>query len=157
MRTRALIKRIVLQMLRDKRTLGLLFVAPLVILTLMHFLFTDNTANYKLGIVNIDKMIATSLKDSSIIIQEVESASYETVLDEDLDGLLNNNNGKLELILLNDDPTVSKSLQLKVNIDYHTCWILCILFCFSHLGNRFIEGKNHRYFRTSYVNSYKES
>jgi len=66
MRTRALIKRIVLQMLRDKRTLGLLFVAPLVIMTLMHFLFTDNTANFKLGIVNIDKMIATSLEAKSL-------------------------------------------------------------------------------------------
>ncbi|MFL6561016.1 MAG: ABC transporter permease, partial [Bacillus sp. (in: firmicutes)] len=38
MRVIALIKRICQQMFRDKRTLALLFVAPLLILTLMYFL-----------------------------------------------------------------------------------------------------------------------
>lgn len=38
MRTRALIARICRQMVRDKRTLALLFVAPLLVLTLMYYI-----------------------------------------------------------------------------------------------------------------------
>ncbi len=115
MRIRALIKRIFLQMLRDKRTLALLFIAPLLILTLMNFLFTENTANYKLGIVNIDKRIVTSLEANDITVKEFESASYETVKNEGIDGLLHNDSGKLVLILQNNDPTVTKALQMKVS------------------------------------------
>ncbi len=40
MRILSLVKRIARQMIRDKRTLALMMVAPLLILTLMHFLFT---------------------------------------------------------------------------------------------------------------------
>jgi ABC-2 type transport system permease protein len=65
--------------------------------------------------VNIDKNIVTSLEDSSISVEKFESASYETVKNQGLDGLLHNDGGKIELILLNDDPTTSKALQMKVN------------------------------------------
>ena len=49
MRTLALIKRICQEMLRDKRTLALLFIAPLLILTLMYFIFNGNTVDPKLA------------------------------------------------------------------------------------------------------------
>jgi len=55
MRTIALIKRILLQILRDKRTLALLFIAPLLILTLMDLVFNGKTVNPVLGIENANK------------------------------------------------------------------------------------------------------
>ncbi|MDV2887585.1 ABC transporter permease, partial [Alkalihalophilus pseudofirmus] len=49
MRISALIKRISQQLLRDKRTLELMFMAPLLVLTPMYFLFNGNTVDPKLG------------------------------------------------------------------------------------------------------------
>jgi ABC-2 type transport system permease protein len=115
MRISALIKRICLQMFRDKRTLGLLFVAPLLILTLMYFLFNGNNVNPKLGIVNIDQNLVKVLKDANIKVIAYDNATDKTVVDDQLDGLLQEDKGKYSLTLKNADPTAAKSLQLRVN------------------------------------------
>jgi ABC-2 type transport system permease protein len=115
MRTFALIKRICQQMLRDKRTLALLFVAPLLILTLMYFLFNGNTVEPKIGLVNIDNSINKVLKDSKVNVILYDKVTDKTVVNDDLDGLLQVENGKIKLTLQNDDPSKAKELQIKVN------------------------------------------
>lgn len=115
MRIWALIKRICQQMLRDKRTLGLMFVAPLLILTLMYFLFNGNTVDPRLGVVGIDDKLVKVLKKADINVEQLETATKTTVTVKDLDGLLQQENGKMKLTLQNDDPTKSKGLQAKVN------------------------------------------
>jgi len=117
MRILALIKRICLQMLRDKRTLALLFVAPLLILSLMYLLFNGDAADYKVGVINIDQELINTLEEL-----EIQTTSYEastkpnpTITANDLDGILIMENNKIELILQNDDPTKAKGLQLKIN------------------------------------------
>lgn len=64
MRIRALIKRICEQMLRDKRTLALLFLAPLLVLSLMHYLFnhTGDAADAKIGVVGLPPQLTASLE-----------------------------------------------------------------------------------------------
>jgi len=117
MRTLALIKRICLEMLRDKRTLALLFVAPLLILTLMYFLFNGNTVNPKLGVVNVNSQLIHVLEQADINITEYNNVTdaSKMVVDDDLDGLLENVNEKLVLTLQNSDPSSAKVLQMKVN------------------------------------------
>jgi ABC-2 type transport system permease protein len=115
MRTFALIKRICQQMLRDKRTLALLFVAPLLILTLMYFLFNGNTVEPKLGVVNIDNSIIKVLKDSKIKVIHYDKVTDKTLVNDDLDGVLRVENAKMKLTLQNDDPSKAKELQIKVN------------------------------------------
>ncbi|MCM3763381.1 ABC transporter permease [Neobacillus niacini] len=115
MRIRALIKRICQQMLRDKRTLALMFVAPLLILTLMYFLFNGNNVDPKLGVVGIDESLVRILKKADIKVEKLDQAESSTVVERDLDGLLQQDNGKMELTLQNDDPTKAKGLQAKVN------------------------------------------
>jgi ABC-2 type transport system permease protein len=115
MRISALIKRICLQMFRDKRTLGLLFVAPLLILTLMYFLFNGNNVDPKLGAVNIDQSLVKVLKDSNIKVIDYKHATDKTVVDDNLDGLLTVDNGKYYLTLKNADPSAAKALQMKVS------------------------------------------
>ena len=80
MRTLALIKRICLEMVRDKRTLALLFVAPLLILSLMYLLFNGESADPTLGVVNIDRNLVETLVDSNINVKEYEKATNETVV-----------------------------------------------------------------------------
>lgn len=115
MRVIALIKRICQQMFRDKRTLALLFVAPLLILTLMYFLFNGNTVDPKLGVAGVDSSLVTAFKEADIKVKQYESVTNQTILDDDLDGLLQRDNGDLKLTLRNDDPSKAKALQMKVN------------------------------------------
>lgn len=115
MRIRALITRICQQMLRDKRTLALLFVAPLLMLTLMHFLFNGSTVNPKLGAVNISKSLVKAMESSSIEVIKYDKASDEAIISDKLDGLIKMDNGKLTLILENSDPNKSKALLMKIN------------------------------------------
>jgi ABC-2 type transport system permease protein len=115
MRVIALIKRICQQMFRDKRTLALLFVAPLLILTLMYFLFNGNTVDPKLGVSGVDNNLIKVFKDADINIKQYEKVTTDTVVADELDGLLEQDNGKMKLTLENNDPSKAKALQMKVN------------------------------------------
>ncbi|MFL6559057.1 MAG: ABC transporter permease [Bacillus sp. (in: firmicutes)] len=115
MRVFALVKRIFRQMFRDKRTLALLFVAPLLILTLMYFLFNGNTIDPKLGVSGVESDLIAAFKEADIKVLKYETVTNQTILDDDLDGLLQQDNGKIKLTLRNDDPTKAKALQMKVN------------------------------------------
>lgn len=115
MRTLAVIKRIIRQLLRDKRTLALLFFAPLIVLTLMYFFFGGETAAPDLGVVNIDERLAEALEEQDMNIIRYEEADRETVIENDLDGLLVSEASQLNLILQNDDPSISRSLYVRIS------------------------------------------
>ncbi|WP_144554085.1 ABC transporter permease [Bacillus sp. X1(2014)] len=115
MRVFALVKRIFRQMFRDKRTLALLFLAPLLILTLMYFLFNGSSVEPKLGVNGVDNNLVSVLKKADIQVKQYENVNSETVVDDDLDGLLEQENGRLKLTLQNNDPSKAKGLQMKVS------------------------------------------
>ncbi|MFP5112633.1 ABC transporter permease [Bacillaceae bacterium C204] len=115
MRVFALVKRIFRQMFRDKRTLALLFVAPLLILTLMYFLFNGSSVEPKLGVMGVDKQLISVLKKADIQVKQYEKVNADTVVDDDLDGLLEQENGRIKLTLQNSDPSAAKGLQMKVS------------------------------------------
>lgn len=116
MRTLAFVKRIIQQMFRDKRTLGLMMVAPLVIMTLMHFLFTSDTANPKLGVTDNDAALIKDLKDKDIDVKKYTKVDSikTTIIDDQLDGFLTKNGNTYKLTLKNNDPTAAKGLQMKI-------------------------------------------
>lgn len=116
MRIIALVKRICLQMLRDKRTLALMMVAPLVILTLIHFLFNSDTVNPRLGVVNGDAALIQLLKDNEITVKEYSKVKNprQSILDDDLEGILLLEEEKTKIIFENSDPSITKSLQVKI-------------------------------------------
>ncbi|CZR01691.1 Hypothetical protein Tcol_1956 [Trichococcus collinsii] len=64
----AIAKRIFIQMFRDKRTLALMWVAPLLLFTLMYFLFTSSgeNATYKVGVYNLNPEIVENLEENHI-------------------------------------------------------------------------------------------
>ncbi|SDH51314.1 ABC-2 type transport system permease protein [Planococcus glaciei] len=115
MRIAALVRRIIKQMLRDKRTLALLFLAPLFVLTLMYFFFNGNTVQPELGTVNVPESLAMALEERGMIITSYGQATEETVIEEDLDGLLALESGRMTLTLLNDDPSLAKNLLAQVS------------------------------------------
>lgn len=103
-------------MLRDKRALALMMVAPLLILTLLHYLFTSSTAHPRVGVVNAEAAITEQLKDKDIIVKQYDQLenTKKVILNDDLDGVLEFNNGKINLTLKNDDPSATKALQMKI-------------------------------------------
>ena len=116
MRLRALIKRLIQQMLRDKRTLGLMFVAPLFILTIMYVLFNGNTVNPKLGVDRgMDAHLQSVLKKEKIDLIHYKKVATDDVVKHDLEGVLQLNQGTWKLTLQNEDPTKSNQLKMKVN------------------------------------------
>lgn len=116
MRTLALVRRIIQQMFRDKRTLALMMVAPLVIMTLMHFLFTGNTPNPKLGITGASQNFVKQLKNKDINVKQYGKVNdiNKTIVNDNLDGFLEISGGHYNLTLENADPTTAKGLQMKV-------------------------------------------
>jgi ABC-2 type transport system permease protein len=105
-------------MFRDKRTLALLFVAPLLILSLMYLLFNGDTADYEIGVMNLDQNLTENIEgigDIQITSYEASSEPNATIISDDLDGILKMENNKIVLFLRNDDPSRAKGLQIKIN------------------------------------------
>src|SRR5690625_2763018 len=117
MRILALINRIIQEIFRDKRTLALLFIAPILILSLMHFLFNGETENPSLGVIGIDSDLISSFEDAEITIKTFEEVAdpSELVIENELDGLLQMDMNEYKLTLENNDPTSAKALEMKIN------------------------------------------
>ncbi|MFC6182358.1 ABC transporter permease [Lactiplantibacillus daowaiensis] len=108
MRTMAIVKRVLKQMLRDKRTLALMFVAPLLIMSLMYFLFQNNTTQVAtLGVHDVDSQVVKAVESKHVAIKHyTTSQSAATVIKtHDLAGYLTQNSGKLTITYANSNPT----------------------------------------------------
>lgn len=113
MRIIALVKRILLQMVHDKRTLALMMIAPLIILTLMNLLFnTTSASNIKIGAYNINTNIIDNLKESDIDIYEFSDNNdiSNKIKENKLNAFISINNDKLYITYENSDPTKTKQI-----------------------------------------------
>lgn len=116
MRILALVKRIIRQMLRDKRALALMMVAPLLILTLLHYLFSGNNADPKIGISMADEAFISQLEDNDLKVKSYDQISdiKDTMQKDDLDAVLEVKENELNLTLNNENPSISKAVQMKL-------------------------------------------
>ncbi|MUT66134.1 ABC transporter permease [Paenibacillus sp. NEAU-GSW1] len=116
MRIRALALRIIRQFIRDKRTLALLFVAPLLVLSLMKLVFDGQTVQPDIGIIGAPSVIADQLsKQVSNVFEYEETAAAEKDLQEGkLDALLFWKDGIPALKLEGSDPAASRAVMLLI-------------------------------------------
>jgi len=114
MRVTAIIRRIFQQMQRDHRTMALIFVAPLFVLTLMYFIFNGEAVYPKLGVVNVEVSIQDALKDADITLTVLSNADKDAVIENNLDGMLVQDDEDFSLTLTNSNPNTSNALQAKV-------------------------------------------
>ncbi|MFC0335336.1 ABC transporter permease [Paenibacillus sepulcri] len=112
MKIRALAIRIIRQFLRDKRTLALLFVAPLLILVLMKLVFNGQTVQPQLGTLHIPQQLAAQLAaaDAHITVYEDMASAESALEDGELDAILNWQEGKPSLRLEGSDPSESRTV-----------------------------------------------
>lgn len=118
MRTIAMIKRVLQEMLRDKRTLAMMFVAPLLILTLMYFLFqSNNNQTVDLAVRHVDSTLVKTVNNDNIKIHHVSSddSAKQLIRDHDYAAVMTQKGDKLTLTLQNSNQTkssiIKKSLQ----------------------------------------------
>jgi len=115
MRIGAIVTRIMQQMIRDKRTLGLLFFAPLLVLSLMYFVFNSNEPDMTLVVSNGPASIIEKLENGDFHVIEKNDFSIASLKDEKYDGWLAFQQTQLKLTLLNDVPSTAKALKMKLS------------------------------------------
>jgi len=115
MRIGAIVTRIIQQMVRDKRTLGLLFFAPLLVLSLMYFVFNSDEHEMTLVVSNGPAQIIEKLEGADFHVIENNDFTSTSLKEEKYDGWLAFNQTQLTLTLLNDDPSTAKALKMKLS------------------------------------------
>ncbi|MCK1994757.1 ABC transporter permease [Peribacillus muralis] len=114
MRILSLVTRIIQQLRRDRRTLALFFLAPLLILTLMYFIFGTEASDLKIVVTGSDQTTLAALKQADFQVTEAEEFSRKRMIDTATDGWLHVEHGKMELTLLNEEPARAKAVQMQL-------------------------------------------
>ncbi|MDF2616930.1 MAG: type transporter family protein [Sedimentibacter sp.] len=118
MRVIAIVVRILLQLKHDKRTLGLMIVAPILVLTLMSFIFNGNVYHPKIGIINAPLSFVNKLEDKEASVARLDENNSEESLNLfEVDAVIDFKSGVPNIRLEGSDPAKNKSvLSLVQNI-----------------------------------------
>lgn len=114
MKILAIVRRVLKEMLRDKRTLALMFLAPILILTLMYFIFNGDENDLKIGIdTSVSSNITKQLPSSDIKTQTFHShENIKSKIEKNhLDGYIYQENQTLHVIYTNEDPNKSNMIK----------------------------------------------
>jgi len=109
MRMISFVKRIVRQMLNDKRTLGLMFLAPLLILALINQFLTGEPHIPKIATYNVPTHISSILSQAGASVEtyHVWDEAYVTLLEGEAEAILDMSNAIPSIILEGSNPMVS--------------------------------------------------
>lgn len=115
-RVMAIVKRIANQFRRDKRTLALMFIAPLILITLINYLFDGDAVDPKVGVQGVSSEMVAQLKDTDIKVKQYDAVSNvkNTIKSDDLDAFIKQDESDVQLTFENSDPGVSKQIQMKL-------------------------------------------
>jgi len=120
MRVIAIMIRILLQLKHDKRTIGLMIVAPILVLTLMSLIFNGNVYHPKIGIINAPLSFVNKLEDKDAkIIRLNENNSEESLNLFEVDAVINFESGVPNIKLEGSDPAKSKAVLSLVQSIMH--------------------------------------
>lgn len=116
MRVFALAKRIVIQMLRDKRALALMMIAPLFIITILHYLFSTEDVTPRVGVSHTNESFIEYLKEQDVdVVQYDENMKLKsTTEDDELDAMVTMENDNYVIIFKNEQTGTSKAIEMKV-------------------------------------------
>jgi len=118
MRVIAIVVRILLQLKHDKRTMGLMIVAPILVLTLMSFIFNGNVYHPKIGIINAPILFVNRLEDKEASVVRLDENNAEESLNLfEVDAVIDFKSGVPNIRLEGSDPAKNKAvLSLVQNI-----------------------------------------
>ena len=107
MRTLAIAKKVMKELLRDKRTLAMMFIAPVFIMWLMNLMFSASTAvNIKLATQDLPTSLVTKMDDlDHVSVQtynDIDQAKKD-LADEKVDAVVSYKNGEYQVDYANTD------------------------------------------------------
>ncbi|WP_371018270.1 ABC transporter permease [Pseudalkalibacillus sp. JSM 102089] len=110
MRITAVVKRILRQFIHDKRTIGLMIVAPIIILTMLSLVFNGEDLELKVGTLNIPEQLVERIEEHAIIKKVTSKDTIESLLKEDYDAIIDFSNGEKKLHLEGSDPSINQAV-----------------------------------------------
>jgi ABC-2 type transport system permease protein len=117
MRIKALVIRIIRQFIRDKRTLAMMFIAPLLILTLVSLIFSGNEYEPDIAVVTDQVKVAEQMEkaDEAFIYYEDREKAESDLKNEKLDAVIAINLPSTEIQLEGSNPTANKAVMMTVD------------------------------------------
>ncbi|WP_445506305.1 ABC transporter permease [Niallia sp. 03190] len=109
MRIKALVIRIMKQFYRDKRTVAMMILAPIFILTLLNLIFNSDVYEPKIGLVNVPEKVTALLEESDVTLSSYQDNkdAEKAIEDEKIDGFLSFENQTPSILIEGSDPTVN--------------------------------------------------
>ncbi len=116
MRTLAIANRVIKELIRDKRTLALMFVAPVIVILLLSVLFSANsTTHVKIGTVAVSKTVRSNLDD----VKHVTVKSYtnkkqakQALKHKKIDSIIQKEDGEYRITYANTDSTKTTAVKM---------------------------------------------
>lgn len=117
MRIRAVMIRILLQLRHDKRTIGLMIFAPIMVLTLMSFIFNGSDYHPKIGMINAPLNFVNKLEDNDAkVIRYSENEAYDALQSGEIDAVIDFQRGIPHIEMEGSDPAKSKAVLALVQL-----------------------------------------
>lgn len=115
LRIRGFVVRILQQLLRDKRTLALMFLAPLLILTMLSLVFNSKDYDAKVAIVDLPQPLEAKFDTSDFETYTSPEKALSDIKDGELDGYISFEDPTSPSITLEgSDPTVNGAVMKKI-------------------------------------------
>lgn len=115
MKLLAMIQRVIIELLKDKRTLALMFLAPLLVLTLMYFIFnSDEGTTLTIGVDHsVSTQITEGIKSDDVKFKDFPSNQHikSKIEHHHLDAFIYQNNQTIHVTYTNEDPSKSASIK----------------------------------------------
>lgn len=117
MRVRAVMIRILRQLAHDKRTMGLMILAPILVLTFMAFIFDGTTYHPKIAIINAPLRFVNNLEENDVVVTRFNEGDANAALEaSQIDAIINFESGEPNIDLEGSDPGKAKAVITMTNI-----------------------------------------
>lgn len=114
MRISGFVVRIIRQLFRDKRTLALMFLAPLLILTMLSLVFSSENYEPKVGVVDVPQPLQAKLDLDDFEGYENKDEALSAMKDGELDGYVTFDDSKTpDITVEGSDPSVNGAVLKK--------------------------------------------
>lgn len=117
MRVQAVMVRILRQLGHDKRTIGLMIMAPILVLSLLSYIFNGSEYHPKIAVINAPLSYVNRLEDHDAVVTRMnENEAWAAVAASEVDGVINFESGVPHILLEGSDPAKSGAvLKLSQN------------------------------------------
>ncbi|MCA0985984.1 ABC transporter permease [Guptibacillus algicola] len=112
MRVLAVVIRILKQFLHDKRTIALMIVAPIIVLTMLSLVFNGEELEVEIGVIDAPTSVIDMIDQENVSVIKLDSDinPEDRIKEENYDAILSFEEGKMNILLEGSDPSLSNGI-----------------------------------------------